>query len=268
MAHGGEPWRDRVPRYYWSVAQHPFLDAPGPIAIAHRGGAAEAVENTLEAFQSSHELGYRYLETDAQLTGDGVVVAFHDARIDRVSAASGRISEWRWADLQKVRLHGSGRLSSVEDLLRSFPEARFNLDAKSNEVLLPLLAVVDAARAFDRVCIGSFSDRRLALARSLYGDRLCTSLGPRAILDLMARSHGIRRRTGDGLAVPAPAVFRGIPVISRRFVEQAHEEGLAVHAWTIDDPSEMRRLFDLGVDGIMTDQPTVLRQVMEERGTW
>lgn len=247
---------------------HPFLDTPGPIAIAHRGGAAEAVENTFEAFQASHELGYRYLETDAQLTADGVVVAFHDSRIDRVSSASGKISDWRWEDLQNVPLHGGGRLSSVEELIRSFPETRFNLDAKSNEVLRPLLTVVDSAGAFERVCIGSFSERRLRIARSLCGEKLCTSLGPRAIFDLMARSRGIRRRAGHGLAAQAPTTFHGIPVISRHFVEQAHEEGLVVHAWTIDDPLEMHRLFDLGVDGIMTDQPTVLRQVMEDRGTW
>jgi len=247
---------------------HPFLDAPRPIAIAHRGGAAEAVENTLEAFEASHELGYRYLETDARLTADGVVVAFHDGRIDRVSSASGKISDWRWEDLQKVPLDGSGRLVSVEELLRLFPESRFNLDAKSNEVVLPLLAVIDDARAFDRVCIGSFSERRLDLARSMYGDRLCTSLGPRAILDLVIRSRGIRRTRGEGLAAQAPPTFRGIPVISKRFVDQAHDEGLVVHAWTIDEPAEMHRLLDLGVDGIMTDQPAVLRQVMEERGIW
>lgn len=256
------------------MASHPYLDTKGPIAIAHRGGAAEAPENTIEAFRASYELGFRYLETDAQLTVDGTVVAFHDSRLDRVSGCVGRISDWTWEDLREVpiggdsQIGGRGRLSTVAELLATFPNCRFNLDAKSDEVLIPLLHVVEEANAFERVCLGSFSDRRLRRARRLYNDRICTSLGPLAIMNLLGRSRGIRRPFGHGHAVQAPLSFRGLRVITQRFVDTAHDEGLAVHAWTIDDTAQMHHLFDLGVDGIMTDQPTVLRQVMEERGLW
>ncbi len=247
---------------------HPFLDAVHPIGIAHRGGALEAPENTIQAFEAAHDLGYQYIETDAQLTADGVVVAFHDSGLDRVSHESGKIEEWNWHDLRNVVINGAGHLSTISDLLASFPTTRFNVDAKSDGVLEPLLENIEAADAFDRVCIGSFSERRLRRARELSGPRLCTSFGAGAVVDLIARSRGIRRPLGQGRAVQAPASFRGIPVINERFVEQAHADGVVVHAWTIDDAHEMHRLLDLGVDGIMTDRPTVLRAVLESRGLW
>jgi len=250
------------------VAGHRYLDAHHPIAIAHRGGALEAPENTIQAFRSAHDLGFRYFETDAQLTADGVVVAFHDSRLDRVSEESGKILDWTWGDLANVAINGTGRLPTLLSLLQEFPNTRFNLDAKSDRVLAPLLACIDEAQAFDRVCVGSFSDKRLRQARERHGDRLCTSFGPRAILDLVARSRGIKRPLSDGFAVQVPETLRGIPVITSRFVEQAHEDGLVVHAWTIDDAAQMHRLLDLGVDGIMTDRPTVLRAVLESRGMW
>lgn len=237
------------------------------MAIAHRGGAKEAPENTIEAFHAAHHLGFRYLETDAQLTADGVVVAFHDSRIDRVSDQSGAIAKWRWDELRDVEVQG-GTLSTIDELLTTFPETRFNLDAKSDRVLAPLLDVIESHDALDRVCVGSFSERRLRRARRHHGHRLCTSFGPRAIVDLMARSRGVRRPLGAGNVVQAPAAFRGVPVISERFVAEAHGAGLKVHAWTIDDPEEMHRLLDIGIDGIMTDEPTVLRSVMQDRGVW
>lgn len=247
---------------------HPFLDAEHPVAIAHRGGAHEAPENTVQAFEAAHDLGYRYIETDAQLTADGVAVAFHDSRLDRVSDQTGKINSWKWNDLRDVTIGHDGQLSTISDLLTNFPTTRFNVDAKSNRVLEPLLASIEAADAYDRVCIGSFSERRLRRARELSGARLCTSFGPGAIVDLVARSKGIKRPLGSGLAVQAPVSFRGVPVINERFIEQAHADRLVVHAWTIDEPDEMHRLLDLGVDGIMTDRPTVLRSVLESRGLW
>jgi len=245
---------------------HPYLLGDGPVPIAHRGGALEGPENTIEAFENAVELGYRHLETDAQLSADGVVVAFHDPRIDRVSNEVGAISEWRWADLQELPINGSGRLSSIANLLQRFPDAQFNLDAKSDEVAMPLLAVIAEADAFDRVCVGSFSDARLTRMRSQAAGDLCTSFGPRAILRQAIRSQGLPVPIPPGNVIQAPPTFRGLPLITDRFVNKAHDDGLFVHAWTIDEPAEMHRLLDLGVDGIMTDRPSVLKGVFEERG--
>jgi len=249
-----------------ALPQHPYLGLGAPIAIAHRGGALEAPENSIEAFRAAADLGYRYLETDAQLSADGVVVAFHDDKIDRVSSSIGEISQWRWEDLQRVSITGSGRLSSIADLLTEFPDHNFNVDAKSDAVVEPLLAVIAQANAFDRVCVGSFSDRRLDTIRAVGPDNLCTSFGPKAIATQILRGVGVRIGLATGMAAQVPPTYNRVPIITRRFVTKAHDDGLAVHAWTIDDESEMHRLLDLGVDGVMTDRPSVLKRVFEARG--
>lgn len=236
-----------------------------PVAIAHRGGALEAPENTREAFAHAVGLGYRYLETDAQITSDGVVVAFHDDSIERVSNRQGAISDWRWDDLQDVEINGSGQLATVEKLLTDYPSHRFNLDAKSNEVALPLLEVIRQTDSLDRVCVGSFSHRRLSRLRA-NEPRLCTSASPFEVSRFVLRSHGAPVGQIACQALQVPPDFRGIPLLTAKFVDQAHRDGMVVHAWTIDDAHEMHRLLDLGVDGIMTDRPTLLKSVLGGRG--
>lgn len=245
---------------------HPYLSGDRPIAIAHRGGALEAPENTMEAFVAAVELGYRYLETDAQLTADGVVVGFHDGVLDRVSDEEGAISEWKWADLQSVVIEGKGRIASVAELFERFPDSRFNIDAKSDVVVEPLIDAITTADAYDRVCVGSFSDARLHRARALATGNLCTSLGPKAIAAQMLRSYGLPVPRPAGNAIQIPIVEKGIPVFSERLLRKCQRDGLAVHLWTINDEDEMIRLLDLGVDGIMTDTPTVLKQIFESQG--
>ena len=253
------------PRYARHMTPHPYLEWEGPIAIAHRGGALEAPENTLDAFDAAVSAGFRYLETDAQLTADGVVVAFHDSSIDRVSDSEGPISSWQWADLREVEINGSGRLSTIADLLERFPEHRFNLDAKSDIVVEPLMDVITSANAFDRVCLGSFSDARIGRMRTLGPSNVCTSFGPRSTAIQYLRSARVPLGMPNGNAVQVPPYYRGVPLLTERFVERAHADGLAVHAWTIDDAAEMHRLLDMGIDGIMTDRPSVLKSVFTER---
>ena len=248
------------------MTQHPFLHSDGPVAIAHRGGALEAPENTMESFLAASELGFRYLETDAQLTADGTVVAFHDDSIDRVSDQTGAISSWTWEALSQVPINKSGRLSTVPDLLATFPDIRFNLDTKSDAVVEPLLRAVREAEAFDRVCFGSFSNRRVTKLRSLGPANICTSFAPAGIARQVLRGLGRLVPGADGDAVQVPPAFKGIRLLTERFIKQAHADDLAVHAWTIDDAAEMHRLLDLGVDGIMTDRPSVLKAVFAERG--
>ncbi len=248
------------------MTAHPYLDTAGPIAIAHRGGAREAPENTREAFEYAVSLGYTYVETDCHLTADGVVVAFHDPDLDRVSNTTGAINQWNWDDLATVSINGGGTMTSVGELLTDFPETRFNIDVKSDEVALPLLEVIDENRAYDRVCIGSFSDERLATIRAARTGKVCTSFGPRGVLRCVVGSFGvpIEPRAGDALQIPP--TFRGAPLLTERLVSYAHAQGLFVHVWTIDDEDEMHRLLDLGVDGIMTDRPSMLKEVFTARG--
>jgi glycerophosphoryl diester phosphodiesterase len=260
---------------------HPFLDLPAPVAIAHRGGARAAPENTLPAFEHAMALGYRYLETDVHVTRDGVLVAFHDASLDRVTDRTGAIAALAIDDVEAAdagfsyspdggrtfpfRAHGV-RVPRLEELLVRWPWARWNIDPKSDACVVPLGRLLDRRSAWSRVCVGSFSDARLRRIRALGAGRACTSMGPRAVAVARAASvtGTVPRLGADCVQVP---LRRGaIPIVTRGFLRAAHSRGLPVHVWTVDDAPTMNRLLDLGVDGVMTDELEVLRAVFESRG--
>jgi glycerophosphoryl diester phosphodiesterase len=249
-------------------SQWPFLDHPGPLAFAHRGGAGDWPENTMPAFEGAVALGYRYVETDAHVTADGVCLAFHDERLDRVTDRTGVIAELTYQEVRQARVDGREPIPLLEDLIAAFPEVRVNIDPKHDAAVEPLAAVIERTGSIDRVCVGSFSDQRIARLRAALGPRLCTSLGPKAIARLRGGSFGLPAGRFEGGCAQVPHKYKGVAVTDRRFVERAHAAGLQVHVWTIDDPVEMHDLLDLGVDGIMTDRPAVLRDVLRSRGAW
>lgn len=251
-------------------APWPYLEHPGPIPFAHRGAhvGQGAAENTMGAFAAAVALGYRYVETDVHTTADGVLVAFHDDRLDRVTDREGLIAELPWAEVKRARLEGDEGVPLFEDLLGTWPDLRVNVDAKHNESVAPLAAAIERTGAHDRVCLAAFSDRRLNELRRLTGGRACSSMGPRDVARLRAASMGVPSGRFAAACAQVPTRQGPIPLVDRRFVLAAHDRGLRVHVWTIDEPDEMRRLLDLGVDGIMTDRPDLLRAVLEERGQW
>ncbi|MGW7400616.1 glycerophosphodiester phosphodiesterase [Streptomyces cyaneofuscatus] len=250
-------------------SRHPYLDHATPLAFAHRGGAADGVENTAAAFRRAATAGYRYFETDVHSTADGRLVAFHDPTLDRVTDATGRISALPWSEVRRARVGGTEPLPLFEELLEEFPEARWNVDVKAEPALEPLLELIRRTDAWDRVCVGSFSEARVARAHRLAGPRLATSYGVRGVLGLRLRSYGIPAplRTG-AVCAQVPERQGGIPVVDARFVRTAHALGLQVHVWTVNEPQRMAALLDLGVDGIMTDHIETLRTVLSERGAW
>lgn len=249
---------------------HPYLDAPWPLAFAHRGGAAAGDENTTAAFSRAVAIGYRYVETDVHATADGVPVVIHDDGLDRLAGLSTRIADLTWAELSAVRVGGESAVPRLDDVLGSWPSIRFNIDVKSDAVVAPAVETVRRTGAGDRVLLASFSDARLARVRALAGDRIATSLGMGSVARLWTAA-----RIGVPLRLPASVAAAQIPVrhgrmtvLTRRFLAYLHRLGLAVHVWTIDDPEKMNRLLDMGVDGIMTDRVEVLRDVYAARGLW
>ncbi|MFE9569941.1 glycerophosphodiester phosphodiesterase [Streptomyces sp. NPDC006692] len=240
-----------------------------PIPFAHRGGAADGIENTAAAFARAAAAGYRYFETDVHTTSDGRLVAFHDPTLDRVTDAGGRIAELPWAEVRRARVAGREPLPLFEELLEAFPQARWNVDLKAESALVPLVDLIRRTGAWDRVCVGSFSEARVARAHRLAGPRLATSYGVRGVAALRLRSYGIRVPLRPGaVSAQVPERQSGIPVVDHRFVRTAHALGLQVHVWTVNDPDRMRALLDLGVDGIMTDHLETLRTVLTDRGVW
>ncbi|MEU2740831.1 glycerophosphodiester phosphodiesterase [Streptomyces sp. NPDC007095] len=249
--------------------RHPYLDHPGPIPFAHRGGAADGLENTVAQFRRAVETGYRYIETDVHATSDGKLVAFHDVTLDRVTDGAGRIADLPWEDVRHARVAGEEPVPLFEELLETFPDVRWNVDVKAEPALHPLLNLIGRLDAWDRVCVGSFSEARVFRAQRLAGPRLATSYGTKGVLGLRLRSYGIPAALRDSaIAAQVPESQSGVPVVDRRFVRAAHARGLQVHVWTVNEPDRMHRLLDLGVDGIMTDHIDTLRRVLEDRGTW
>ena len=235
----------------------------------------------MEAFAAAVSLGYRYLETDAHVSRDGVVVAFHDPRLDGPTDRRGEIAKLPIAEIEAAdagwafspdggstfpyRDRGV-RVPRLEALLSRWPQARVNIDPKADASVEPLVALLDKLDAWDRVCIGSFSDRRLRRVRALSHGRACTSMGPRAVAVARAASlaHRVPSQGADCIQVPTHS--GRVRIVTGGFVDAAHRAGLHVHVWTVNDPHAMRGLLDLGVDGIMTDRPRALRDVFAERG--
>jgi len=239
--------------------------------MAHRGGAIEHLENSMPAFEACVALGYRYIETDVRVTADGVLVAFHDGTLDRVTDRTGRLDQMAWAEVAEARIGGREPLVRLEDLLTAWPDVRFNLDIKAPGVIAPLARLLRKLDCLDRVCLGSFSDARVAAARRVLGPSLCTSLGPRGVAALRLSSYSPRAaglvRIEAGCA-QVPLQLGGRALVDERFVAAAHARGLQVHVWTVNTEAEATTMLDLGVDGVMTDRPAMLREVLEKRGQW
>lgn len=251
------------------TTRYAFLDHDAPLAFAHRGGASEAPENTMPAFQYAVDLGYRYVETDVHATSDGVLLAFHDSKLDRVTNMTGVIREMPYSEVSKALVDGREPIPRFEELLLAWPDLRINIDPKKDNTIAPLIASLKQHHAVDRVCIGAFSDSRLETMRRELGPTLCTSAGPLETTRLVAAAHGLPMPVPHGIACAQVPVKQGpLPIVNSRFVAFMHSREMQVHVWTIDDEPEMDRLFDLGVDGIMTDRPALLKTVMQRRGTW
>lgn len=247
--------------------QFAYLDHPGPIPFAHRGGAGDWPENTMPAFEGAVRLGYRYVETDVHVTADGVLLAFHDDVLDRVTDRSGRVRDLPWAEVRKARVGGREPIPTLEDLLGTWPDLRVNIDPKSDDAVEPLIAALTRTAATGRVCVGSFSDERIAQVRAALPG-ICTSLGPRGVLHLTQAAAGETVPPLPDPCAQVPVRIGETELVTDAFLAEAHRRGMAVHVWTIDDPVEMHRLLDLGVDGIMTDRPAVLRDLLDQRGQW
>ena len=216
-----------------------------------------------------------HVETDVHATRDGVVVAFHDAVLDRVSDGHGAIADLTWADLQTVRVGGSQVVPRLADLLDTWPDLRVNIDVKAWPAVSRWPTVVDAAAARHRVCVTSFDDRRSAAVRALLGPEVATSPGKRGVTRWRFASWlpGLARRSGW----PGRPARASSPTRSRRPPVRC--------GWSRGGPwtsrtgwacrctcgrstrrSEMHRLLDLGVDGLITDRSDTLRDVLRDRG--
>lgn len=234
------------------------------VALAHRG-AFPSYENSMRAFQYSYDLGYRYFESDVHATKDGVLVAFHDSSLDRVTETKGKIKDLSYVAVAQARISGSEPIPLFEELVTAFPDAYFNIDIKSSNAIYPLAEICgrypDIAK---RICVTSFSPLKLRKFRQITFGKVTTSA---SFPGVIATRIGLKD-SGPAVAYQVPVKYRGIEVVTPDFIHRAHALDKAVHVWTINDRSEMERLIDLGVDGIVTDDSALLKEVLLARKLW
>lgn len=222
----------------------------------------------MAAFAAAMDMGYRYLETDVHVTSDGVLLAFHDHTLDRVTDRRGRIADLPYSYVSQARVQAEP-IPLLEDILGTWPEARVNIDAKHDAAVPALVEAVERTAAHDRVNLGSFSNRRAHRLRFLTADRVCTWMGSTAVAALRLHSWGLPAPRRPSAACAQVPICRGkIPILDRRFLDAAHAQDLAVHVWTVNERPQMERLVDMGVDGIFSDRPALLKEVLTERGLW
>ena len=252
-----------------------------PVAIAHRGSRVLWPENTDTSFQGAYDLGFRHFETDLHLTADGVLVCFHDPTVDRTTNATGRVEHLSLSELQGLDAgyrHGSADGYKFRDtgvsvptlawLLETFPDTSVVVDMKSDGIALPLARLIDQMEVHERLIVGSFSEARLAEFRKVTKGTVPTSVGPATARMWVLASRFGRRARSDAVALQLPTHSRGVRVVDEKLVVAAHAAGVQVHVWTVNSSAEMTRLLEMGVDGLITDRPDLLKDLMIERGEW
>ena len=257
------------------------VDLDWPVNFAHRGASVRAPENTLQSFRLAAESGAGGLETDVHMTRDGRVVAIHDDSVDRTTDGTGLVREMTFKELQGLDAgyrfttdggkiypyRGRGlRVPEIGEVFREFPGLAVNIDLKESQPGIEgaLLRIIEEEGAEGRVLVASGRRGPLARFRRLAGGRVRTGASAReiAVFHYLSRLRleYLLRPPYDALQVPVE--YRGTPLVTPRFLQAAHGVGVTVDVWTIDEPEEMRRLFDLGADTIMTNRPEVLEEVL------
>lgn len=264
----------RRTRIRTELSDRAFFDAPTPLAFAHRGFSPDGLENSLAAFASAVDLGYRYLETDVRATRDGVAIAFHDPTLDRTTDRAGRIAELDWSEAGRALIGGTEPIARIEDVLDAWSDVRLNIDIKDAAAVAPLARAIERIRAHDRVCVASFSDRRRRAVLRRLSAPVATSGGRWTVARFRLAASPVRwsalvaraLRNVDCLQVPERA--GPLPIVTAGTVAAARAVGKQVHVWTVNDESRMHRMLDLGVHGLVSDRADVLRDVLRSRQLW
>ena len=244
---------------------HPFFQDYNFYGFVHSGGDEIETENTLEAFKYSSDLGFVYIETDVQATKDGKVVIFHDSNLRRLAGLNKKVNELTLEEIRSVDLLQGGKIPLLSETLDLFPELRFNIDIKTEDALNETIKIVKDMTALNRICLASFSSKRLEKIRKIAGPKACTSSGQMEIFKMMCKSLGLPAKNTPGHCAQVPVSQWGVPVITKKFIKTAKSLNKLVHVWTIDDQETMNKLIDLGVDGLMTDKPSILKKALIAR---
>ncbi len=235
-----------------------FFAPPLPRVLAHRGLALGVPENTLAAFAQAVEAGAQFIETDVRASRDGIAMICHDDDLVRIAGVPGRVSSFTAKELGALDLGQGEGMPTLAAALAAFPAARFNIDLKSADVVIPAVAAIKDCGAEERVLVTSFSDsRRRRALKQLPG--VASSASARSFLVILfAAKLGVLRflpgLTRDIGAIQVPERLGRLSVCTPRVIAAVHRVGLEIHVWTVNEPADMLRLAALGIDGIVTDR--------------
>ncbi len=243
------------------------MDHPGVLAFAHRGDHDSGPENTMPAFAGAVDLGFKYLETDTHCTRDGMLMAFHDEQLDRLTNQRGKISELDYDAVRRAKVKGLEAIPRLDDLIQSFPQTRFNIDLKADSTVKPFIGLVKKLKCVDRICVGAFSDKRIKAVKEALPN-VCTSLGPINVCLAKLASHGVPFLNIEGHCAQVPERWGQIKLSDSRFIRAMKQRGIQTHVWTVNVEADMARLVELGVEGIMTDRAEILKRVLKTKGLW
>ena len=232
--------------------------------LAHRGGSLESSENTFESFDYSISLGCKFIETDVQLSSDGIPYIFHDNNLKRQFGINKLFHSLTAEEIDKLRIDGLHEIPKLRDVLHKYRETYFQIDVKTDEVVIPALEVIYEMNANDRVCIASFSSKRLKLVREKYSN-ICISMGPVELIKLILKSFGFYKKAIPGDCIQVPIYRYGFKIVTKRFVKFVKKSKLKIMVWTINDQKTMKKLIAMNVDGIITDKPKKLFNILDNR---
>jgi glycerophosphoryl diester phosphodiesterase len=245
-----------------------FLEGDYPRVIAHRGLALTSAENTLGAFQAALDSGADILETDVHLSKDGVVVVAHDPDLTRVAKRPGLVSDFTHQQLAEMDLGFGEGFPSLDELLTAFPDAKFNIDLKTPTAVEPFADTIRNSGAEGRILATSFDEPTRQAAIKLLPDVVSGTFKAMVIRARMLSLFGLPvdnwRMPPEIVAFQIPPAMYGIALVTPSMIRLAKRKGLEVHVWTINDPDDMRRLWSMGVNGIVTDRADLAVQVRSE----
>ncbi len=230
------------------------------IGLSHRGNSKKFIENSFEAFNSVIQMGYKYIETDLRMTLDKEVIAFHDQDLKRLFNLDLQVKDLTFNEIANLFREKNCVLLTLEDALKKFPKIHFNIDLKVKEVIQDSIKVIADLNAFDRICFASF--------RSSHTEKVLQH-NKNAIISMGMKDVALFKFFNfcnkNIKIVQIPLKWKGITVLTRNLIQKANKSNLLVHVWTINDRKTINTLIDIGVNGIITDEPELLMEIMKER---
>lgn len=254
-----------------SISSQSFLEYINNInivPIAHRGASLLASENSFASFRTALDLGYRVIETDIHSSKDGTAYIFHDNTLERLTGENLKISNLKDVDIDSLKVNQSSIIPRLSNVFEEFPEALFNLDAKTWEATIPVANTIKNMECSSRVCIGSFNNERInAIIREL-GVETCHGMGTSNVIKFYFGAQLGIEQNFTAQCIQLPIGQFGISFMTEKVLQYARKLGIKIHFWTINDSVTMQRLLELDVDGIMTDDCVLLKDVMKKQNKW